>query len=253
MPVVDSWVEVSDEQQAANAAPLGAAVTATTGLPYGVAAAAAPTRMRSRDDDGHGPAHPGQGRRILVRVREQGARTGGALPPCWCRIPRGRTSRCSCWRCRAPSSRRSAVNRRGAARANNAVNVLAAQYKKDTAGRHAEYVAYDDVASSSVPPATRRAPPAPRAGGRPIVAPPAGATPAPHPELVCARRSAESEAEGARAGVLRDVVGGGGGGVRLGAATGRPGLRYGPQFQGRKGSTKCVGSTWLHSPGPPCC
>jgi prophage tail gpP-like protein len=142
VPVVDSWVEVPDEQQAANAAALGAAVGATAGTTLGVAAASAP-----------GPdalpvmtmvtAHPIQakaGQSWYAFVSKELERAGLFLRAGV--DPEGQDERV--FVLSQPSARQpplaGLVNQRGAPRGSNAVTVLSAHYKNDTAGRHREYV-----------------------------------------------------------------------------------------------------------------
>jgi prophage tail gpP-like protein len=142
VPVIDSWVEIPDEQQAGNAAALGLAVGATAGTAFGIAAASAPmpdaipvmTMVTAH------PIEAKAGSTWYAFVSKELDRAGLFLRAGV--DPQGQDEQV--FLLSQPSARQpplsGLVNQRGAPRGANAVTVLAAHYKNDTSGRHAEYI-----------------------------------------------------------------------------------------------------------------
>jgi prophage tail gpP-like protein len=145
VPVVDSWVEVPDATQAVTSAAQGAATAAAaaaSGTPLGLVAASVPTpdalpviKMVT--------AHPIQAKAGFswhAFAHKELERVGLFLRAGV--DPQGQDA--NVFLLSVPSANQpplcGLVNQRGAPRANNAVTVLSAHYKNDTAGRHAEYI-----------------------------------------------------------------------------------------------------------------
>jgi prophage tail gpP-like protein len=142
VPVIDSYAERSDAELAASAAVKSASMGAAAGTPLGLVAAAA-----------SGPdeipiikmvcAHPIQakaGQSWYAFVGKELERAGVFLRAGV--DPQGLDE--NVFLLSAPSAKQpplcGLVNQRGAPTGGNVVTVLAAQYKNDTTGRHAEYV-----------------------------------------------------------------------------------------------------------------